>query len=133
MSRSGPSPGPPPRVPGGQRIAYMRVIAMLRNETDDGAELVTLMLGIARGEVKGAQDVTARMKAADWLWTRLHGKDPSQVIVSGRGLDFSRLSDAQLSAIREVRLLPAGAAPTQEQAQALALLVASNPPEDGDG
>ncbi len=133
MSRPGPSPGPPPRVPGGQRIGYMRVHNLLKDETQDGAELVTFMLGVVRGKVKGAEDIMARIKAADWLWTKMHGKDPSQVIVSGRGLDFSRLSDAQLAAIREVRMLPAGAAPSQVQAQALALLVASNPPEDSDG
>jgi hypothetical protein len=58
------------------------LVAGIREETDDGLELVNLMLQVLRGELPGVR-VRDQMEAASWLADRGFGKPTVAVEVSG--------------------------------------------------
>jgi hypothetical protein len=57
-------------------------VAAIRAETDDGLELVSLMLQVLRGELPGVR-VRDQMEAATWLADRGFGKPTVAVEVTG--------------------------------------------------
>jgi hypothetical protein len=57
-------------------------VAAIREATDDGLELVSLMLQVLRGELPGVR-VRDQMEAATWLADRCFGKATVAVEVTG--------------------------------------------------
>ncbi len=64
--------------------------AYVRENTDGGAEIVDLMLGVMRGDVIGGQvpRVRDRMDAATWLADRAFGKAVAQLETKSLNVDM---------------------------------------------
>lgn len=72
------------------------IVKMIREQTRDGAELVELLLSVARGQLTTMDDAKSRRWAIDRLWDRGYGK-VAQVIELPHTDDAPPLDDAPWS------------------------------------
>ena len=85
--------------PKGRPRAAAQLARMIREHTEDGAELVRRVLAIARGEDRAAEDAKSIRWALDWLADRTFGKPQQTIEVVGgeqaAAPDYSVLTDEE--------------------------------------
>jgi hypothetical protein len=117
--------------PGGRTKASVEVAKLVRAATKDGAELVDLVLAIARGTHETIKSERSRTWALEWLADRAFGRPVQSIELqmpeAARPLNFAVLSDAELEAIEVIYAKLEGRDP---QSAPLALAGRRRPIED---
>lgn len=85
--------------PRGRPRAATQLARMIRDQTEDGAELVRRVLAIARGLDRAAEDAKSIRWALDWLADRTFGKPQQTIEIVGSEQspppDYSVLTDEE--------------------------------------
>lgn len=89
--------------PRGRSKDFKYALLKIKQESDNGLELIEFAFSVFRGEHPDATNFKYRMEAFNWLSDRLFGKAPQVIELSleeeGDLPDVSNLSDSELEAL----------------------------------
>lgn len=86
--------------PGGRPKAAVAMAALIREKTNDGADLVDFALKVQKGEIPEMADAKSRRWAHDWLSDRGFGKPIQDIDVLIGTVDLTPEQQALLEALK---------------------------------